>query len=90
MSNKTNKSLSERDAAQTNQISFNDVDGTFSTGGFLTGVVGRKIQQAISTTSVTGDTSTYTFSENGTTLYVFQVIYTDSTQSTLISATRIS
>lgn len=89
MSN-TTKGMSERDANQTLQLAFNDVDASLTTGGFLTGKVGRKVVQAISTTTVTDDTLTYTFSESGTTLYALKVIYTDNTYNTLISAERIS
>ena len=90
MSNSTTKNLSQRDGTQTNQIAFNDVDGSFTTNGFLVGLVGRKIVQTISTTNVSGDTVTFYFSENGTPLYALKLIYTDNTQSILISAERIS
>lgn len=66
------------------------VDNSLITNGFLVGKVGRKIQSVISTTIVTNDTNTLTFSEDGTTLYVLRIIYTDDTQSTMISAERIA
>ena len=86
----TSKALSDRDANQTLQAAYNDVNATFAVDGFLTGKVGRKVVQAISTTSVSNDTSIYSFSENGTSLYSIRLIYTDSSQATLISAERIS
>lgn len=81
---------SERDANQTLKFSFNDIDKSLTTTGFLTGLVGRKITQAISTTSAANDTATFTYSESGTTLFAVKVIYTDSTWATMISAERIS
>jgi hypothetical protein len=89
MSNRTPKPLSDQDADQTLKYAFNDVDATFSTNGFLVGEVGRQITQAITETTVPGDTSIYSFYDPiGTLLYQYTIVYTDSTQSTLISATR--
>lgn len=84
------KAESERDANQTLKFSFNDIDKSLTTNGFLAGLVGRKVVQAISTTTAANDTLTYTFSESGTTLYAIKVIFTDSTYATMISAERIS
>jgi hypothetical protein len=89
MSN-TTKRFSERDANQTLQSSYNDVDASLTTNGFLVGKVGRKIEPVISTTTVANDTITYYFSENGQQLYAYEIIYTDGTRSTMISAERIS
>lgn len=90
MSNHIKKDLSERDANQTLQSAYNDVDATISTNGFLVGKVGNQIVLAVSTTTASNDTYTYTFYDNGNHLYQIQIIYTDSTQSQMISATRIS
>lgn len=90
MPNHIQKNLSDRDANQTLQSAYNDVDATISTNGFLVGKVGNQITLAVSTTTVTGDTYTYSFFDNGTQLYQIQIIYTDDTQSQMISATRIS
>lgn len=84
----TVKRLSERDGNQTLQGAFNDVDDSLTTNGYLVGKVGRKIVQAISTTNTAGDTATFTFSEDGITLYTLVIIYTDSTQAVMISAER--
>lgn len=89
MSN-TSKQTTNYDYEQTIKRAYNDVDATVTTNGFLVGVVGRKVTQTISTTSVSGDTSTFAFSENGTALYSIKVIYTDGTQATMMSAERIS
>ena len=86
----TTKSLSDRDGSQTLQSAYNDVDASLGINGFLVGLVGRKIEQAISTTTISGDTSTFSFSENGKLLYSLKIIYTDGTQGTLLSAERIA
>lgn len=90
MPNHINKLLSERDANQTLQSAYNDVDATISTNGFLVGKVGNEVTLTVSTTTVAGDTYTYTFFDNAIQLYQIQVIYTDSTQAQMISAKRIS
>lgn len=90
MSN-TSKRLSERDADQTLQSVYNITDASFTTSGFLSAKVGNKITQAVSTTSVSGDTSTFSFYDQETTLlYSLKLIFTDGTQATLLSAERIA
>jgi len=84
------KRPSAQDANQTLQGSYNDVDLSITTNGFLVGKVGRKIAAAVSTTNIANDTETYTFSEDGITLYVYKVIYTDGTRATILTAERIS
>ena len=90
MANITQKTPSDLDYSQTLQGAFNDVDSTLSTNGFLVGKVGRKIVVTISSTTVSSDTETYAFSENGIALYSLKLIYVDGTRSQLISAERIS
>lgn len=85
----TQKRFSEFDQNQIFKKSYNDA-GTLSVDGFLTGLVGRKVELTISTTTVLNDTQTFQFSENGTTLFVLKVIYTDNTYATMISAERIA
>lgn len=87
---KTTKSLSERDANQTLQSAFNDVDSSITTAGFLVGKVGHKVTLTISTTTVSNDTQTYLFLDGATSLYSLRLIFTDSSYATLISAERIS
>ncbi len=84
----TTKRFSERDADQTLQASFNDIDSSITTNGFLTGKVGRKITQVVSQTTVPGDTATVSFLESGNLLYTLTIIYTDSSQSVMLSAER--
>lgn len=89
MSN-TTKRLSERDGQQTLQLSFNDVDASLATTGFLTAKVGRKVTLTILTTNIVNDTEAYAFSESGIALYTYVLIYTSSSRTTLISAERIA
>jgi hypothetical protein len=84
----TEKPASDLDSTQNIQRSYNDVNATLSVDGFLTGLVGRRVDLAISTTTVAGDTETYTFSELGTTLYVYMIVYTDGTRATMLYALR--
>ena len=86
----TQKPLSHLDYEQTMQSSYNDVNATLSVDGFLTGKIGRKVELAISTTTIVDDTEVYSFSENGTALYALKIIYTDGTRAQMISAERIS
>ncbi len=88
MAENTTKRLSERDANQTLQAAFNDIDSSLTTNGFLTGKVDREITQVISQTTVPGDTATISFLESGVLLYTLRIIYTDSSQSVLLSAKR--
>lgn len=84
----TIKPSSDLDASQNIQRSYNDVNGTISTDGFLTGLVGRRVDLAIATTNVANDTENYSFSELGVSLYTLQIVYTDGTRSQLLFARR--
>lgn len=86
----TVKIMTQKDADQATRTAYNDVNATIGVDGFLTGLVGRKITQTITTTSVTGDTAVFSFYENfgSSLLYTITVVYTDGTQTTLLSATR--
>lgn len=86
----TLKPLSTRDSEQTLKHAYNSVDGSLTTNGFLTGLVGRKITLVNDTTTILNDTLLITFSESGTNLYTLKLIFTDGSQSTLMSAERIS
>ncbi len=90
MPNQTLKPFSDRDYPQTLKLSYNDVDASLSTAGFLVGKVGRKIVPTTSTTTVANDTVTYAYSENTIALYSIKCIYTDGTRTDLISAERIA
>jgi hypothetical protein len=81
---KTAKNLSDRDFQQTLKLSFNDVDASLTTNGFLIAKVGRKVEIDVSGGSV----AVYTFIENGVTLYQYTMTYTDNTRTQLISAER--
>lgn len=84
----TVKGKSEYDNLQTLGQAFNDVDSTITTNGFLVGLVGRKVTVTISMTTVTGDTQSFAFSENGIALYTLKLIFTDATCTQLMSAER--
>ncbi len=84
----TTKTLSRKDSEQALRSSFNDSDSTLSVNGFLVGVVGRKVEVAVTTTTVPDDTEVFTFSENGNQLYELTLIYTDGSRGQLISAER--
>lgn len=84
----TTKRLSEYDANQIFQKVFNPEGGTLGADGFLVGKVGRRVDRAVSTTTLAGDTETFTFSEDAITLFVLQLIYTDGTRAELLSAER--
>lgn len=84
------KKLTQKDSEQAIRSSYNDAGNTLGVDGFLVGLVGRRVDIVTSTTTIANDTQTFTFSENGSQLYVLKLIYTDGTQSTLMSAERIA
>ena len=89
----TSKSMSQADPGQTLKYAFNDVDGSLTTNGFLTGLVGRKITRvdtnAMYLTGVqVGDD--FSFYEGATLLYTLRIIYDDSTKASLYSAERVA
>jgi hypothetical protein len=92
MSNRSAKPMSSTDPSETAQYEFNDVDATKTVNGFLVGLVGRRVTLTISTTTVANDTETYVFSEQlgAFPLYTFQIVYTDGTRSTMLTASRIA
>lgn len=90
MSNISSKPMSNQDPGETQQYTFNDVDRTTTVNGFLVGLIGRRIDLAISTTTIANDTETYSFSENGNALYALKIVYTDGTRTTMLFAQRIS
>ena len=91
MSAATNsKNLTQKDADQSIRASYNDVNATIGVDGFLVAAVGRRIAQAITTTTVPNDTAVFNFYENSgaTTLYQITIVYTDGTRTTMLTATR--
>jgi hypothetical protein len=87
MSNKTPSNLSGDNVLRDVH---NSDDNSIITSSFVVGKVGRKIESAISATSVPDDTQTVTYSEDGTVLYVLRIIYTDGTRSEFSSVERIA
>lgn len=90
MANETQKPMSDMSSENTLRGSYNQSDSSYSVGGFIAAVVGRKVEQSISTTNVANDTETFAFSENGIALYTIQVIYTTGTRDVMLSAERIA
>ena len=81
---KTDKTMSDRDFQQTLKLSFNDVDASVTTNGFLIAKVGRKVEIDVSGGSV----AIYIFKESGVTLYQYTLTYTDASRTILVSAER--
>jgi len=79
----TEKQLSSRDGFQTLQGAFNEEDFSITTGSFLQGVIGRRVD-----IDDQGAVEVYTFSENSIFLYELTLTYTDGTKATLLSAER--
>lgn len=82
--------MSPKDAEQVIRQAQNDVNGTVGVDGFIVGLIGRRVDKVISTTTVPNDTATFNFSENGTALYSIEIVYTDGTRNEFLSAERIS
>lgn len=70
----TTKPMSDRDASQTLQKSFNDVNDTLSVDGFVVGKVGRAVQRNVISATV----DDYEFYEGATLLYTLRVTYSNS------------
>lgn len=87
---KTQKQFSERDFQQVIRAIFNDEASTISIDGFIVGKVGRKITRTLSTTTITDDTETFDYLEDGVSLFQLKVIYTDGAREDLLSVERIS
>lgn len=88
MAENSQKEIPKQDMEQAVRYSFNNNEKTLSVNGFLAGKVGHKITVAISTTSVTNDTETFTFMDNALITSVYEVIYTDGTREQLLSVER--
>lgn len=86
--NITKKPYSDLDNSQTEQAGFNDNTFAKLVDGYLSALVGRRIDIAITTTTITNDTEVYTFSENGTQLLVLTLVYTDGSRTQLLYAAR--
>ena len=86
----TSKPMTKRDDEQVLRSAYNEVNGTLAVDGFLTGKVGHKVTLAISTTNVANDTETYEYFDGATSLFSIEIIYTDGTRSTMLSAERVS
>jgi hypothetical protein len=90
MSTKTTKRSTRKDGMQVLQMSYNDVDASLTTNGFLVGKVGHKVTLEIQTTTSAGDSELYTFFDGDQLLYQIKLIYTDSDKLQLVSAERVA
>ena len=84
--NKTDKSITVNDASQVLGYAFNKEDNSLTTGGFLVGAVGRKIEVTYPSATV----EVYTYKETTDVLYVIQVTYTTASKDVLLSVERTS
>jgi hypothetical protein len=88
--NVSQKPYSDLDASQTVQASFNDNTFAHLVDGFLSGLVGRRIDITVTETNVPGDTQNFAFSEQfgAYPLLTIQIVYTDASQATMLYAQR--
>lgn len=68
----------------------NPVDNTIAVGNFVTSAVGNKVEMTITTTNVANDTEQYAFYNTDGLLLTLEVVYTDGTRNTFLSAERIN
>lgn len=80
----TTKKQSKLDADQTLKSAYADNTAILAAGGFLDLKVGHKITQ----TAIDSVTTDFSYFDNDVLLQTVRVIYTDSTQATLLSAER--
>lgn len=88
MANATTKRMSDDSLENVLRHVHNPVDATLAVGSFVTSNIGHKITLAISTTTVSNDTETWTFLDGTTSLMTLVIIYTDGTRAVLLSAER--
>jgi hypothetical protein len=82
----TNKEQTHLDGHQTLKAAFNNEDASITVNGFLAGKVGRKVE----VTYVDTVTEQYDFTEDSILLMSYELIYTDATKDSLLSAERIA
>ena len=92
MAVQTSKTFSDRDANQVLTGSFNEVDKSITTAGFLVGKINHKVSRIDTSApnlgaAVSGDD--FSFLDNGTLLYTIRILYSDAAKSIMISAERV-
>lgn len=90
MSNATTKPASNMSHENVLRGAYNDVNGSITTDGFLIGKTGHKVTAALSTTSISNDTVTYTFFDGSTQLYALKLVFPTTQALPFTSAERIS
>jgi hypothetical protein len=83
---KTTKRETKLDSEQTLKSAYADETAVFAAGGFLDLKVGHKITQ----TAVDSVTTEFSYYDNDVLLQTIRIIYTDSTQATMLSAERVA
>ncbi len=97
MGNATSKFIGKIDGDQALRKAYNVEDSTLSVNGFIVGKIGHKVTVTITTTNVANDTERFTFTDQSpippavgpVTLYIIDVVYTDGTRTTFLSAERV-
>lgn len=100
MGNSTSKQIGKIDGDQALRKAYNVEDSTLSVNGFIVGKIGHKVTVTIGTTNVANDTERFTFTDESPpsdnplfpgpiTLYIIDVVYTDATRTTFLSAERV-
>ena len=85
MSNKTDKSLSDRDASQILQMAGNETDATLSVSGFISAKVGNKVTRTVISSTI----DDYSFYVNSSTLlYTIRITYNNSGHDEMDSTER--
>ena len=102
MGNASSKNPTNISADNVLRYAYNVEDKTMGVNGFIVGKIGHKVEVSIMTTNVANDTERFTFTDqspdptqtnpNGDpiTLYVIDVVYTDSGRTTFLSAERVA
>lgn len=80
----TTKSLSERDASQVLQASYNDVNDTLAVDSFVAGKIGRKIARTVISTTI----DDYSYYEGSTLLLTVRVTYNNASHDEVDSVER--
>ncbi len=82
----TTKQLSDRDADQTLQSAYNEVDASITTNGFLIGKVGHKIVRTIQS----GTVDDYSFYDGSVLLYTLRITYNNTNHDEMNQSERIA
>lgn len=82
----TTKRLSEYDADQIIQKTFNKEDASLTTNGFLVGKIGHRVTR----TDISPTVEQYSFYDGLVLLYTLEITYDNSDHDNLVEAERIA